>query len=185
MIKINLAPTGTRRRSAGLQIRMPSFNVGFLFLVVYALAIVGAGMWWWSLVSEETRLSAEVDRASKEVATLRAVTGQSVQVKAQLVDLRQRVQTIQELTRNQSRSILLFDAFADMVPPDLWITGLEEKAAVLKVNGTAFSTTAVSDFMANLRRSGKFKEVDIVVARQELAKNPRLVTFEVTCKFES
>jgi len=39
--------------------------------------------------------------------------------------------------------------------------------------------------MTNLRASGKFKDVDIVVSRQDLAKVPRLVTFEVTCRFES
>ena len=39
--------------------------------------------------------------------------------------------------------------------------------------------------MQNLRASGRFKEVDIVVARQEITKTPRFVTFEVTCRFES
>ena len=62
---------------------------------------------------------------------------------------------------------------------------MEEKGNVLKVAGAAFSPVAVSDLMANLRASGKFKEVDIVVSRQDLAKTPRLVTFEVTCRFES
>jgi hypothetical protein len=38
--------------------------------------------------------------------------------------------------------------------------------------------------MANLRASGKFKEVEIVVSRQDLGKSPQLVTFEVTCRFE-
>ena len=55
---------------------------------------------------------------------------------------------------------------------------------MLKLSGTAFSTTAVSDFMSNLKASGKFKDVDIVVSRQAIDKTPSLVTFEVTCKFE-
>jgi Tfp pilus assembly protein PilN len=79
----------------------------------------------------------------------------------------------------------MLDAFADVVPRDLWITSMEEKGAVLKLTGTAYSTTAVSDLMSNLRSSGKFKEIDIVVSRQDLAKTPSVVTFEVTCRFES
>jgi len=79
----------------------------------------------------------------------------------------------------------MFDAFASVVPNDLWVTRMEEKGNILKVTGTAFSAVAVSDLMANLRASGKFKEVDIVVSRQDLGKTPRLVTFEVTCRFES
>ena len=54
----------------------------------------------------------------------------------------------------------------------------------MKLSGTAFSTTAVSDFMSNLKATGKFKDVDIVVSRQAIDKTPSLVTFEVTCKFE-
>jgi hypothetical protein len=39
--------------------------------------------------------------------------------------------------------------------------------------------------MSKLRASGKFKEVDLVVSRQDLARPAPLVTFEVTCRFES
>jgi len=42
----------------------------------------------------------------------------------------------------------------------------------------------VSDFMTNLKASGKFKDVDLVDARQDLTKSPRTVTFEVSCRFE-
>ena len=73
----------------------------------------------------------------------------------------------------------------DVVPRDLWITGMEERDSVLKLTGSAFSTTAVSDLMSNLRSSGRFKSIDIVISRQDLAKTPSMVTFEVTCRFES
>jgi Tfp pilus assembly protein PilN len=184
MIRINLAPTGARSRGQA-RVRMPAPNLGLLFLVLYVVAGAGLGFYWLSLSRQEVQLRADVERANQELNTLRAISGQSAQVKAQVAELRQRVKTVEELTRNQGRPITLLDAFADAMPPDVWITGLEEKAAVLKVTGSAFSTTAVSDFMANLRRSGRFREVDIVVARQDLAKTPSLVTFEVTCRFES
>ena len=74
----------------------------------------------------------------------------------------------------------LLDSFADVVPRDLWITGMEERDSVLKLTGSAFSTTAVSDLMSNLRSSGRFKSIDIVISRQDLAKSPSMVTFEVT-----
>jgi len=38
--------------------------------------------------------------------------------------------------------------------------------------------------MANLRRSGKFKDVDLIVSRQDPTKTPRTVTFEVSCVAE-
>lgn len=183
MIRINLAPSVQRRRAAG-GLRLPSINLGALFLVAYVA--VGAGLtgWWWSLRGEERHLRAEIDTMNRELTTLRTITGQTPQVKTQVAELRQRLQVIQELTKHQDRPLALLDAFADMVPKDLWISALEEKGTTLTVRGTAFSTTAVADFMQNLRQSGRFKDVDIVVARQDLTKPTRLVTFEVTCRYE-
>jgi Tfp pilus assembly protein PilN len=183
MIRINLAPS--RKRRASLNLALPAFNLGIAFTLVYALAGTGIVLTWWTLSREETRLTAGVAAARQELSTLNAVVAQATQVKALLAELKHRVQTLQELTRVQGQSLLIMDAFADVVPTDVWITGIEERSAKLKVTGAAFSTTAVSDLMSNLRRSGKFKEVDIVVARQDLAKTPSLVTFEVTCRFES
>ena len=61
---------------------------------------------------------------------------------------------------------------------------LEDKGVTLKVVGTAYSTRAVSEFMNNLKQSGKFKDIDILISRQDLNKNPVVVTFELTCRFE-
>jgi len=183
MIRINLSPGGRAR--PGFQFKLPSFNVGLLFLVVYLAALGGVATYWWQLTSDESRLTREIEVMNRELTTLRAVTGQGAQIKAQAAELRQRVQVIAELTKNQGRPLRFLDAFVDNIPKDLWITGIEEKGAVLSFKGTAFSTTAVADFMQNLRSSGRFKEIDIVVARQEITKTPRFVTFEVTCRFES
>ena len=54
----------------------------------------------------------------------------------------------------------------------------------LRIAGTTYSSVALSDFMANLKASGRFKDVDLVDAKQDLSKSPRTITFEVTCRFE-
>ena len=66
-----------------------------------------------------------------------------------------------------------------------WLEGgVEEKGTQLRFAGTTYSATALSDFMANLKASGTFKDVDIVDAKQDLTKSPRLITFEVVTRFE-
>jgi Tfp pilus assembly protein PilN len=191
MIKINLAPGEARRRGAGLKLPSLSLgvglglNLGVIFAVAYILAAAGVGFAWWGLRAQESRLSGEIARGNQELASLKVTLGQGANVKAQLADFKKRVELIEALMKGQSRPIVMFDAFADVVPQDLWITGMEERDSVLKVTGSAFSTIAVSDLLSNLRSSGRFKEIDIVVSRQELAKTPSMVTFEVTCRFES
>ena len=184
MIRINLAPPETRHRRRSFSLPVPSMNLGLLFGVLFALAAGGVGYFWWSLSAEETQIAGEVDRLNRELQSLKATLGQSAGVKAQLAEAKRRVGVLEDLTKGQGKSIILLDAFIDTVPRDLWITSLEQKETQLKLSGTAFSTAAVSDFMSNLKSSGKFKDVEIVVSRQALDKTPSLVTFEVTCKFE-
>ena len=184
MIRINLAPAEARSSRPSFSFTMPSLNLGVVFALAYAAALGSVAFYWWGLQAEEARLTTEVERLDKDLQALKVVLGQGANVKQQLAEVKRRVDILEELTRGQGRSIALMDTFADTVPRDLWITGLEQKEFMLKLTGTAFSTTAVSDFMSNLKASGKFKDVDIVVSRQAIDKTPSLVTFEVTCKFE-
>jgi Tfp pilus assembly protein PilN len=189
MIRINLAPREARRRTGGFTLPSLSLGVGLdlglIFGVLYVLAVLGVGYAWWSLSAQESRLNAEIARGNQELASLKVTLGQGANVKAQLADFKKRVEVLEKLLKGQSRPIALLDSFADVVPRDLWITGMEERDSVLKLTGSAFSTTAVSDLMSNLRSSGRFKSIDIVISRQDLAKTPSMVTFEVTCRFES
>lgn len=187
MIRINLAPErGRRRRSVGLgfSFSLPAFNLAWLFGIVYLTALVGIGGYWWTLKLTEGRLRAEIDVARKEIEVLKVQIGQENKMKEMAAELRKRIAVIETLTKNQARSILLMDTFANAVPSDLWITAMEEKNAALKISGAATSAVAVSNFMTNLRNSGKFKDIDIVVSRQDLARATPQVTFEVTCRFE-
>jgi Tfp pilus assembly protein PilN len=185
VIRINLAPPERRLRTPGFNFQLAALDLGVLFVIVYVAAVVGIGATWWWRSTAESLLRAAVQKDKAELASLKATIGQGAKVKEQLAGLKNRLKAIEDLTRNQGRPIALLDAFLDTVPSDLWITSLEEKGAGLKIAGTAYSPTAVADFMANLRGSGKFKDIDIVIAKQDLAKHPRPVTFEVTCRFES
>lgn len=184
MIRINLAPRSGRGERRGLRLAIPRFNAGVLFgLAALALA-ASVGGYWWHLAREERRLGAEVGAGARELAALKATVGQAGNIKERLADLEARLKAIRVLTRDQGRPLQLVDAFADAVPADLWITGLEEKSAILRVTGSAFSAMAVANFMAGLRASGRFKDIDIVMSKQDLTKIPSPVTFEVTCRFE-
>ena len=182
MIRINLAPP---RERAGVHLKLPQANLGVVFgVAAVALAVVLGGSSLY-LFREQRRLTAEFDDQTSELNTLRTVVGPAAKMKEQFAELRARLQAIQAVTKDQGRPRSLIDAFADTVPADLWITGLEDTGNVLRVTGTAFSATAVSNLMGALRASGKFRDVDIVVSKRDLDKAPDVVTFEVTCRFES
>jgi type IV pilus assembly protein PilN len=179
MIKINLLPARTRKRFA-----LPTLpGLGLLFAASYIVVIVLIGGYWGLLIKESGSLSAEIARLEAETARHKAAIAEGTRFKKEKEDLERRVALIDVIARNQARPIYLLDALLDTVPQDVWLTAVEEKEQVLKISGSAFSTTAVADLMSNLKNSGKFREVDLIVSKQDLAKTPRVVTFEVTCRF--
>ena len=189
MIRINLAPPERRkvRRPGGpsFRIPIPEFNLAIGFGAVYVVALLVGGLWWNHLRSREVDVTARVKVATEELNVLKSQVAQASKVREQLADLLKRVDAIQELTKTQTRLLVMLDSLADTVPQELWLTTLEERGAMLRVTGMAFTPSAVADFMSNLRSSGRFKDIDVVISRQDLNKIPRSVTFEVTCRFES
>jgi type IV pilus assembly protein PilN len=181
MIKINLAPPRGRKP---LGVSASSSSLAALFAIATLFAVGGVGGYWWTLSAEETRLKNDIASATEELARLKAVIAEGNKFKAQRDEFERRVRAVEELTRLQPRPTYLLDAVADTIPRDLWITSASERDRLLRFNGTAFSTTAVADFMSNLKSSGRFKEVDLIVSRQDITKTPRMVTFEVVCRFE-
>ena len=181
MIRINLAPPSTKSR---VSFSIPSFNLGMLFGGIALVLVIVLGGWWWSLSAEIKRLNTEIAENKKQADRLKVVIaeGQRFQRDTQLFE--RRLNAINLAARYQTRPVYLLDAVLDTLPKDLWLTRMEEKGTQLRFAGTTYSATALSDFMANLKASGKFKDVDIVDAKQDLNKSPRMITFEVVTRFE-
>lgn len=181
MIKINLAPPTAKKR---VGIAMPGMNLGVLFGgLALALVVILAGWWFW-LGLEISSLAREIDKNEKEAARLQTVIAEGERFRRDKEALEARVNAIESVARNQTRPVYMLNALLETVPKDLWLTRMEEKGGQLRFAGVAYSSVAVSDFMSNLKASGKFKDVDLVDARQDLTKSPRTVTFEVSCRFE-
>jgi len=182
MIRINLAPPPAKK---GLGLSIPSFNqLGLLFGAATLVLVVVLGGWWWSLSAEIKGLNTEIAEHKKETEKLKVVIAESQRFQRDKEMLERRVNAIELVARHQTRPVYLLDAVLDTLPKDLWLTRMEEKGTQLRFAGTTYSATALSDFMANLKASSKFKDVDIVDAKQDLTKSPRLITFEVVTRFE-
>jgi len=180
-IRINLAPPVARK---GFSLSVPSFNLGWLFGILFAVLLGALGMWWWGLESDMTRLNREIADNRTEVNRLKGLIAEGQRFKKEKEELERRINAIDAVARKQTRPVYLLDALADMMPRDVWLTRLEERGPVLRLAGVAYSSIALSDFMNNLKASNKFADVDLVESRQDLSKPVRTITFEVTCRFE-
>jgi Tfp pilus assembly protein PilN len=129
-------------------------------------------------------LRTNIENNQKELARLKPIIAEGLRYRQEKQDLERRVSAIEIVARNQARPTYLLDSLVDMLPSDLWLTRVEEKSQQLRLAGTTYSSVALADFMANLKASRKFKDVDLVESRQDLTKTPRTITFEVSCQFE-
>jgi len=179
MIRINLAPPSAKKTFA-----VPDFNLGMLFGVLALGLILILGGWWWSVSAEIRRLNNEIAENKKQAEQLKVVIAESQRFQRDKEALERRVNAIEVVARQATRPVYLLDAVADQLPKDLWLNRMEEKGTQLKFAGTTYSATSLSDFMSNLKASGKFRDVDIVDAKQDLTKSPRMITFEVVARFE-
>lgn len=181
MIRINLAPPSARK---GISLAIPGFNLGMLFGAAALALLVVLGGWWWTLSAEIKRLNADIAESKQEAERLKVIIAEGQRFQRDKEMLERRINAIELVARHQTRPVYLLEAVLGTLPKNLWLTRMEEKGTQLRFAGTAYSSSALSDFMANLNASGKFKDVDIVDARQDLTKSPRLITFEVLTRFE-
>jgi Tfp pilus assembly protein PilN len=185
MIYINLAPPSEKqqRKTAGLP-GAGGINLGMVFGLVFAVLVGALGAYWWALSSDIAAIQRDIASNEREKVRLQAVIAEGKRFKQDVEELERRVNAIEAVARDQARPAYLMDAMADVLPADLWLTRVEEKGQQLRLAGSTYSSAALSNFMFNLKTSGKFKGVDLVESRQDLAKTPRTIAFEVSCRFE-
>jgi Tfp pilus assembly protein PilN len=177
VIRINLAPPTERPWRGDRQL---GIVIG-LGAVVFLALLFG---WGRVLAHEEKRLTETVGDTARELTMLRELLGHASRLRDDFADLTKRIQTIQALMLRRGTTVHILDALLDSIPHDLWITTLEGRGRELRALGAARSAASVADLMSSLRASGRFDNVDIVVARQELGEvldAPLL--FEITCRF--
>jgi len=183
MIRINLAPPPTKKSGPTFS-SASGVHLGLVFGALFFAVIALLGGYWWKVSSEIASLNAEIAQAEAEKTRLAKVITEGQAYKREKEELESRVNAIERIARSQARPAYLMDAVVDVLPADLWLSRIEEKGQQLRLSGTTYSSLALSDFMAHLKASGKFKDVDLVESRQDLTKSPRMITFEVSARFE-
>jgi Tfp pilus assembly protein PilN len=181
MIKINLAPPPEKGGHRGWSGERP----GLVFGVLLAALLGGMVVWWSILGADVRRLVREIDENQRERDRQKAVISDHQRYRRDKDDLERRANALESLIQAQTRPVYLMDAVASAVPANVHLTRMEDRAQTVRFAGVAQSSTALSEFMSNLKTSGKFRDVDLVESRQDLTRTPRTITFEVSARFGS
>jgi len=188
VIRINLLsaePKAVRKKFA--------FDVSQQINVVCgAVLLLGGGAvgWrYWLVTSEGARIDEAISVAQKETTRLHSVIVQVQQFEQRKAQLQQRVTLIEELRTEQIGPVHMLDQISLSLPPSLWLTEMKQTATPNEVliDGRSLSLTGLSDFVANLERSGSFqRSVEIVNSTTDTSGGPQgeMIKFQIKAVFK-
>ncbi len=191
MIKINLLETakGKNKRGGGGP-SMPAMEMGdmgspklkvLVVLVVAGLFNLG---YWYRLDHQSKAIDAQMKVAEQKNRELADVKAKFLDRQNQANAYKHRVDVIDNLRQNQMGPVNLLAMMGETVnnTEAVWLTKMDDTGASISLEGTALSTDAVANLIANLQKTGFFKAVEIKETYQDdQIKEKQAFQFTLTC----
>jgi len=192
MIKINLLETGKGKRATSAGPSMPTMEMGdmgspklkiLVVMVIVGLANLG---YWYRLDHLSKEIASKMKVAEQKNRELADVKARYMERQTQANAYKRRVDVIDQLRASQSSGpVNLMAMMGETVnnTEAVWLSKLDDTGPQVSLEGTALSTDAVANLIANLQKTGFFKNVEIKETYQdESVKDMQAFQFILTCE---
>src|SRR5271169_1625508 len=193
MIKINLLENskGKSKRGGGGGPSMPTMEMGdmgspklkiLVVLVVAGLLNLG---YWYRLDHQAKALAAQLKVAEQKNRELADVKARFLERQTQANNYKRRVDVIDGLRQNQTGPVNLLAMLGETVnnTEAVWLSKMDDSGTSVNLEGTALSTDAVANLIANLQKTGFFRTVEIKETFQDDSiKDMQAFQFTLTCE---
>jgi Tfp pilus assembly protein PilN len=192
MIRINLLEQSKgkgKRGSSGPT--MPTIEMGDMgspklkVLVVLVLVALGNVGYWYRLDHLSKEIASKIKVADQRNLELADVKARFLERQKQADTYKRRVDVIDGLRSNQTGPVNLMAMMGETVnnTEAVWLSKLDDQGSSVNLEGTALSTDAVANLIANLQKTGYFKTVEIKETYQdEQIKDMQAFQFTLTCE---
>jgi Tfp pilus assembly protein PilN len=193
MIKINLLESskGKNKRGGSSSPAMPSMEMGDMgspklkVLVVLLVAGVLNFGYWYRLDRQGKTIASQMQKAEQKNRELSDVKARYLERQTQANNYKRRVDVIDSLRAGQAGPVNLLAMLGETVngTEAVWLKSMDDTGANVSLEGTALSTDAVANLIANLQKTGFFKTVEIKETYQdETIKDMQAFQFTLTCE---
>lgn len=187
MIRINLLGVPKRKRGRGPAVSMAGEgpNPLLVALVVLVIAAVLNLGWWYKLNRDANRIAEDTRKAQVENTRLALVKTKFEERDRQRQTFQKRLEVIGKLQQQQSGPANLLTTIGNTVNATdaVWLTKMNDEGNNINLEGTALSIHAVANLMANLMRTGYFKNVEIKESYQDdTIKDMQAFVFTLICE---
>ncbi|HEY1732461.1 MAG TPA: PilN domain-containing protein [Terriglobales bacterium] len=196
MIKINLLETakGKGKRAGGGGPSMPTMEMGDMgspklkvLVMVVLVGLLNAG-YWYHLDQAGKAIAIKMDQALAKNRELADVKAKFLERQTQANNYKRRVDVIDGLRTNQTGPVNLLAMMGETVnnTEAVWLTKMDDTGPQVNLEGTALSTDAVANLIANLQKTGYFSTVEIKETFQdEQVKDMQAFQFTLACAKKS
>ena len=193
MIKINLLENskGKNKRGGSSGPSMPTMEMGDMGspkLKILAVLVV-AGLfnlgYWYRLDHQAKAIAANMKVAEQKNRELADVKARFLERQTQANNYKRRVDVIDGLRASQSGPVNLLAMLGETVnnTEAVWLSKMDDSGPSVNLEGTALSTDAVANLIANLQKTGFFKNVEIKETFQDDSiKDMQAFQFTLTCE---
>jgi Tfp pilus assembly protein PilN len=193
MIKINLLENskGKNKRGGGGGPSMPTMEMGDMgspklkILVVLVVAGLFNLGYWYRLDHQAKAIAAHMKVAEQKNRELADVKARFLERQTQADNYKRRVDVIDGLRQSQTGPVNLLAMLGETVNDTeaVWLNRMDDQGPSVSLEGTALSTDAVANLIANLQKTGFFRNVEIKETYQdEQIKDMQAFQFTLTCE---
>jgi Tfp pilus assembly protein PilN len=194
MIKINLLENSkgkNKRAGGGAGSSLPTMEMGDLgspklkvLVVVLVAGLLNFG-YWYRLDRQAKSIAAQMQAAEQKNRELSDVKARYLERQTQANNYKRRVDVIDQLRAGQAGPVNLLAMLGETVngTEAIWLRKMDATGASVSLEGTALSSDAVANLIANLQKTGFFKTVEMKETFQDdQIKDMQAFQFTLTCE---
>jgi Tfp pilus assembly protein PilN len=192
MIRINLLGISkSKGKRGGAATSAPVMEVGDVgspkmkVLVVLALAASLNLGYWYRLDKQHQQIANQMKVAEQKNRELADVKARYLERQRQAESYKRRVDVIDQLRAGQAGPVNLLNTIGNTVngTEAVWLNSMKDQGANVDIEGMALSTDAVANLIANLEKTGYFRNIEIKETFQDdTYKEIQAFQFTLTCE---
>ena len=193
MIRINLlgAPKPKNKRGSAAASAAAVMEVGEagspfmkVALVLVIVAAVNAGFWY-KLDQQSKVIAKNTAQAEQRNRQLADVKARYLERQRQAEAYQRRVDVINQLRAGQAGPVQLLNMLGETIngTEAVWLNNMKDQGSSVDIEGMALSTDAVANLIANLQKTGFFRNIEIKETYQDdQVKDMQAFQFTLTCE---
>ena len=190
MIRINLlgVAKGKGKRGSPTAVAAPMGEGGSILVkalaAMIAIAILNGG-YWFVLDKQKRDTATQMAVAERKNRELSDVKARYLERQREAENYKRRVDVIDQLRANQAGPVNLMNTVGDTVNKTeaVWLNTMKDQGPSIDIEGYALSSDAVATLIANLQKTGYFKNVEIKESSQDSSiKEMQAFLFTLTCE---